>query len=379
MMKSILSILAFGLSVIAFSQDVIERDYFPNARAKNASIAAARYAEEGYHYTKFIQYISAVDSSRMFADTALFFVKRSMMLGDTALYYASESNLGARNYLNIARAKTHTADTIIREFYPMVDIKSHHVFGSDAALNLSNAVMDYFNASLLLRSEDDVPAAEEERYEVLPFDDEIVRLEADEATFQLAANEYEKEVKELSRMSEEIVNDLQLADNEKSRKDLENIQEEVSAQLTYSTERLKDTSTRIQEIRQLLDTKYLEDVKDVEEPDHLAQFETESDSDEIEVDETVPDGLVYKVQLGYYPVDVNIENFHGLFPISGETVRSDLLRCYAGLFYTYSDASKGNDYVQNNAIPNAFVVAFNNGEKISISQAIEVERRRGLK
>ena len=46
-------------------------------------------------------------------------------------------------------------------------------------------LMDFFNASLLLRSEEDAPASESERYEVLPFDDEIVRLEADEAAARI--------------------------------------------------------------------------------------------------------------------------------------------------------------------------------------------------
>ncbi len=361
------------------AQDVIERDYFPNARAKNASVAAARYAEEGYHYSKFITYVSAVDSSRMFADTALFFVKRSLMLGDTALVYAPQSNIAAHDFLNQAMAKTNTADTIIREFYPMIELESHHIFGGDAALHLSNSVMDFFNASLMLDSEDAAPKSESNRYEVLPFDDEIIRLEADEAAFQLAANEFELEVEALDQMSTSIEEKIDLSNDQKTRHKLRQKKSQVDTQLMASTVRLKDTSGRIQELRQLLDHKYLEDVEGVEEPEHLARFETSSKVKDIEMDQDVPEGLVYKIQLGYYPNNVDVENFHGLFPISGETVREDLGRYYAGMFFSYAEASQGNVYVTENAIANAFVVPFLNGTKISISQAVEVERQRGVK
>src|SRR5690606_40326609 len=91
---------------MAQPKDLIEREYFPGARAKNSAIAAARYAQEGYYYIKFTAFVNAVDSSRMFADTALFFVKRSLMLADTALFYAPAINYPAVDFLNTGHKKT---------------------------------------------------------------------------------------------------------------------------------------------------------------------------------------------------------------------------------------------------------------------------------
>ena len=358
-------------------QDVIERDYFPNARAKNASIAAARYAEEGYYYTKFTTYLSAVDSTRLFADTALFFIKRSLMLSDTALYHAPKTNYPARGFLNSGEKRTAKADSIIREFYPMIDIKSHNVFGTEASLHLSNAVMDFFNASLLLRSEDGSEAADQ--YAVLPYEDEVLRLEADESAFQAVANEYDDEIDQLILVGLALNEKISEAPDQKKRFAIRNRLGEIEVQLNHTVSRLRDTSAQIEEIREILDDKYLTDVKGVEDPDHVSQFDTEKDVEEIEMDQMVPDGLAYKIQLGYYPIDVNIENFHGLFPITGETVKNDLVRIYAGLFFSYSEASKGNKYIRENAISNSFVVPFNNGKKISMSQAIEIEKARGVK
>lgn len=364
---------------MAQQKDVIEREYFPDARAKNSAIAAARYAQEGYYYTKFTTYISAVDSSRMFADTALFFVKRSLMLADTALFYAPAINYPAVDYLNVARSKTAEADRVIREYYPMTAISSHNVFGREAALNLSNSVMDFYNASLLLNAESEAPLSEENRYSVMPYAAEVTRLEADETAFQMASNALEEELTELDELAVSIQTKITNASDQKTRYALRQNLDKVDKMLAQSTSRLEDASHRIEEIRQLLNKKHLADVKNVDEPEHLSYFETSGSSEKIEMDKKVPDGLVYKIQLGYYPSDVDVENFHGLFPISGETVRKDLARFYAGLFYSYKEAAVGNDYVRNNAIANAFIVPFNNGQKISISTAVEMERERGVK
>lgn len=360
------------------AQDTIERAYFKDARAKNASIAAARYAEEGYYYTKFTTYVRTVDSSRVYADTALFFVKRAMMLADTALGYAPPTNYPAVDYIRSGLKMTQVADTVIRDFYPMSEIGSHRYFGTQASLHLSNAVMDYFNASLLLRGDHSTPS-EDRRYKVLPFSDEIVRLEADEASFQHAENIIQEEISTFDHLYKELSKEYAKPLSEAKKRKIETWMEEVNLQLNQSTADLRDVTHRIEEIRQLLDSKYLDDVANVEPPEHTARFETDGPSDKIEMDALIPDGLVYKIQLGYYPANVDIENFHGLFPISGETVRQDLARFFAGLFFTYSDASKGKEYIRTHAIPNAFVVPFLNGEKIGLSRAIEIERQRGVK
>lgn len=380
-MRKLTGLLFVLLTCLAVNgQDVIERSYFPGAQAKNAAIAAARYAEEGYYYTKFTTYVSAVDSSRMFADTALFFVKRSLMLSDTSLLHAPRASAGAVNFLISGKANAISADSIIRGYYPMVDIRSHRIFGTDAGVNLSNAVMDFFNASLLMNAEVDAPGSEGERYSVLPFDDEIKRLEADETSYLHIANQYEQEIETLDNLSASINQEILQISDQKTRAKLRTWLSELEKEINQSTSELQDASFRIQEIRYLLDQKYLDDVRNVEEPEHVSSFETQyTTQTEVQMNEEVPDGLVYKIQLGYYPENEDINNFHGLFPITGETVRDELARFYAGLFFSYTAASAGNKYVRQNAIANAFIVPFHNGEKISVSRAIEIERSRGLK
>jgi len=374
---------SFGLTII-FSvligmlsgQDVIERNYFDEAKAKNAAIAAARYAEEGYYYTKFTTFINSVDSSRLFADTALFFMKRSLMLSDTSLFHASKQNLRALNLLYQGKEKLVIADSVVREFYPMVEISSHQYFGKESARHLSNAVMDLFNASLLLEADTEAAQADIPDYAVLPYKDELVRLEADESSFQQAANSFEEEIALYEDMYKELETEASRATNTKIEGSIETSMKQVEAQLNRAVSDLEDASFRIEEIRELLNKKYLDDVADVEAPENISQFE-KAEQGEVMMNEEVPDGLVYKIQLGYYPEDVDKNNFSGLFPISGETVKDGLARFYAGLFFSYEKASEGNSYVRENAIPNSFVVPFYNGQKISMSRAVAIEQQRG--
>lgn len=376
-MKSfVLTVFFSALMVMLMGQDVIERNYFDNAKAKNAAIAAARYAEEGYYYTKFTTFINTVDSSRLFADTALFFMKRSLMLSDTSLFHAPKSNLRALNHLYEGRSKVLVADSVMREFYPMVDIASHAYFGKESALHMSNAVMDFFNASLLLQGDMDNETPLTEEYEVLPFEDELVRLEADEASFQQAANSYEEEIALYEDMYRELESEAGRSTKKGIAGSIEKSMKQVEIQINKAVSELEDASFRIEEIRELLDRKYLDDVAGVEEPEYMSQFD-KSEQGEVVMNEDVPDGLVYKIQLGYYPVDVDKDNFSGLFPVSGETVKDGLARYYAGLFFSYEKASEGNAYVRENAIPNSFVVPFYNGQKISMSRAVEIEQNRG--
>jgi hypothetical protein len=376
-MKSLgLTVLFSAFLLVLNGQDLIERNYFDNAKAKNAAIAAARYAEEGYYYTKFTTFINSVDSSRLFADTALFFMKRSLMLSDTSLFHAPKTNLRALNLLYQGKSKLQIADSVMREFYPMVDISSHHYFGKETSRHLSNAVMDLFNASLLLKSEPQNETARIPDYEVLPFKDELIRLEADEASFQQAANSYEEEIALYEDMYKELQRQAERAKKKDISKSIEKSMQQVEAQLNMAVSGLEDASFRIEEIRELLDKKYLKDVAGVEDPENISQFD-KAENGEVTMDEEVPDGLVYKIQLGYYPEDVDKNNFAGLFPVSGETVKDGLARFYAGLFFSYEEASKGNAYVRETAIPNSFVVPFYNGQKISMSRAVAIEQQRG--
>ena len=361
----------------AEGQDVIEQEYFEDARAKNAAIAAARYAEEGYYYTRFTTYTRAVDSSRVFADTALFFVGRSMMLGDTSIYYAKNEEEQAIDYLEKGKKNTKNADQLIRTFYPMKDIRAHHSYGINASLYLSNAVMNYFNASMLLEAEDG--KKQPNPYEPMPYEDEVNRLEADEAAYVELNQSMHTKLAEADSTLTSLRNELAEATDPDERERIEKWIERVKAEQKYAKNRLGDTATRLESIRELLDKRYLEEVADLPEDRESASFETNRSryykKNKIDYDPELPDGLVYKIQLGYYPRQADKSEFYGLYPITGETVGNDYVLYYAGMFEHYRQASKGKEYVRENAVKDAFIVPFLNGEKVNVKRALEAEKK----
>jgi len=95
----------------------------------------------------------------------------------------------------------------------------------------------------------------------------------------------------------------------------------------------------------------------------------------IPIDQTMPDGIVYRIQLGAFSKPVDPVMFHGLKPIVGEQVpASGLIRYYAGTFYSIVSAEKALQKVKETGINEAFIVSFFNGKRISLIRARELEQ-----
>lgn len=95
----------------------------------------------------------------------------------------------------------------------------------------------------------------------------------------------------------------------------------------------------------------------------------------IPVDEDMPEGVSYKIQLGVYRNLRPQSFFMGLQPISAETVEGkDLIRYFAGIFPDHESAKNALKKVRKNEFGDAFIVAYYNGEKISTGQARQLEK-----
>lgn len=94
----------------------------------------------------------------------------------------------------------------------------------------------------------------------------------------------------------------------------------------------------------------------------------------IPVNGSQPEGLVYKVQVGAFRNPLPPETFSKFAPISGEELNSGVTRYMVGYFTNFSPANTAKSDIRNiNGYGDAFVVAYFNGEKITISRAKELE------
>ena len=84
----------------------------------------------------------------------------------------------------------------------------------------------------------------------------------------------------------------------------------------------------------------------------------------------LPDGIIFKVQIAAVNKHVSPETFKGITPITGETTGSGLIRYLAGLFAKFDDANTSKTQIRTMGYKDAFVVAYNNGKRITIAEAL---------
>lgn len=92
----------------------------------------------------------------------------------------------------------------------------------------------------------------------------------------------------------------------------------------------------------------------------------------IPVNEKLPEGLIFKVQIGAFRNPIPQDLFKGMSPITGETTSQGFTRYTAGLFTKYGSADKAKGVIVDLGYKDAFVVAFLNGKRISNTEAMKM-------
>ena len=103
----------------------------------------------------------------------------------------------------------------------------------------------------------------------------------------------------------------------------------------------------------------------------LTEKEVYSKENPIPLNPRIPNGLIFTVQVGAFKNPIPQDLFKGFAPISAEKLRDEITRYRVGYFKTLQDANIAKNQVKALSVSygDAFVVAFNNGEKIKLSEA----------
>jgi hypothetical protein len=86
----------------------------------------------------------------------------------------------------------------------------------------------------------------------------------------------------------------------------------------------------------------------------------------------LPDGLIFRIQLGVYSKPVSFNTFGGLYPVSSEETKG-LIKYYTGIFSSSEKANRALEIVREYGFSDSFIVSFFNGRKITIEKAKEIE------
>lgn len=97
----------------------------------------------------------------------------------------------------------------------------------------------------------------------------------------------------------------------------------------------------------------------------------------IPLDVKVPDGLIFRVQIGAFKSKLPDNSFRGLSPLNAETTPNGYIRYTAGNFNRLENANAVKNDLKNLGYSDAFVVVFYNGKRISLNEAMEILAKEG--
>lgn len=99
-------------------------------------------------------------------------------------------------------------------------------------------------------------------------------------------------------------------------------------------------------------------------------------SNPIPINEVLPKGIVYMIQLGAFSSEKSPVVFNGLTPLSCiKNENSSIRKYFAGKFYQLADAEKNLPIAKSNGFKDAYIVAFNSGNLISVKNAVKLESK----
>jgi hypothetical protein len=101
-----------------------------------------------------------------------------------------------------------------------------------------------------------------------------------------------------------------------------------------------------------------------------------SESNPVPIDPSMPEGLVFKIQIGAFHKPLPPSTFKNLQPLSGETTRPGWIRYCVGMFRTFEPANTVKNEIKRTGYKDAFVVAYYNGKRIELNDAYTMIRNK---
>jgi hypothetical protein len=350
-------------------EDEINRHYFTKAVSKNYAIACARFAQESYFYAKDIHQGYNLNrtyqqKARANADTSFWFLEKAVIMADSAIFFASDTDNIALDYMHRSKAHLAATDQYLRAIYTTAASSQTRHFGTKSMFEASNALVDAYHASLYFAG-DKRDNESDEAYQ----DRKVTRLEADEAAFNALLYLYEVRIKKLEEEVAALEAPLAETQDQAERDRLQAEIDRINEEKALMQGKLKGARNQLDDIDSQLDLQDQTANKDGG-PNDPGGVESE-----FPMNQEIPLGLVYRVQIGYSPA-ANTPRFHGVTAIDGK-LDGTYIRYYTGMYPTYADATDAKNKVREYIIDDAFLVAFYDRKQVSVYDALRIEKQQG--
>jgi len=330
-----------------------------------------------------------------------------LLAADSALTYVedslkNDSIIEGIAYLKLSKQYIVNAKRDFSSMKYSNKIKEARQIAYRAMFETGNSLVDAYNASLYLSGsplqKDTIQNNEFVYVEVadsskdLPFggfkiknseerNRQIKRLEADETTYSAIVELYENNINSADKQLSKNDSILNAKINKKEKDSLLSDNELLKSARTEYKDKLDESNKSLKELRDILTKVLFREAEKVYDHTPIKPSEFKIDNTgfynfknpiPLVKEDKAPQGLAFKVQIGYYSINSRPKWFEGLSPITGYMVSDKFIRYTTGIFYDFDEADKAKDAVRKKGIHDAFVIAYYNDEKISISKAIRL-------
>lgn len=355
--------------------------------AKEYAIRSAQVTKQAYQYCQFACLLRDTKSVTINVKSALTSINAAISAMDSAIYFAKKDScsLVGLDYAYLSKQYNREARAVLKKAAEIHNPDRRALYFKKAVVLCGNAVVDAYTASLYFESGEAVPSnnalANVEKGKPLS------KLEVDKALFQVLSDDLKRQeskiLKEIEDLKLKLASTADPVERAKIEKQISDLETKLAGVQARRAEIEKKYANIVDLIRKekgevtataIVDTPPPADPRP-KTPETLT-FETSNDAwgESIILDQPMPPGLFYKVQIGVYKTKIDPNVFQGITPITGETTPNGV-KYAAGMFTKFNDAREAKDYIKGLGYTDAFVAAYYNGVKISIAEAGKYEKK----
>ncbi|HKC68885.1 MAG TPA: hypothetical protein VKG26_11695, partial [Bacteroidia bacterium] len=343
-------------------------------------IQGAQLANQSYMFSKLAFFVPNKNLAVKNIDSAIIYIQQAITAIDSAIILASDSELMALDYSNIAKKFAIRSYNLLNAYSKVTNPNQKRDIAKQATFFAANATTDAYHASFYFKNckqQETKPKSPIIENPVMP--KEPTKLDIDQNLFALLDEHLhqktEDDKKELARLEAELKTQKDPAKAEKIKAEIKKLEQE-EAQLEHKD---KNAKTKLDSINAQIERRD-KNKETTAKPDEtifsksMKRPADQWDKDVI-LDAELPMGLVYQVQIGFYK-NLNVsEVFRGLTPIMGKTMPGGGVSYSIGMFEKGADAQQAKNYVRSIGLTDAFVVASYDRKKITLAEAAKLEKK----
>ncbi len=346
-----------------------------NCRSREYVILGAQLANQSYTFSKLSYFVNSRALATRDIDSSVFYIQQSILAIDSAIILASDSELMALDYSNIAKKFATRSYKLLNACKQTNDVNVWLDYAKQATFYSANAVTDAYHASFYFK---DCKVKEEKKDTAPPAPKQLTKLDVDQALFTLLNQHLTQKTEDhkiqIEKLNQELKTTKDPVRSAKIKADIKKIETEDASLASKN----KNAQDKLNTINTQIDDRDKNKNTTIKPEETVFSKSMKKPADEwnkqVLLDTELPMGLIYQVQIGVYKNGIAPEFFKGLTPVFAKTVPGGVSYS-TGMFEVIADANQAKEYVKSIGLNDAFIVAYFNRKKISLAEAVKLEKK----